>query len=112
VIDDAQNEQLLWFTRRIVGLEADVREARAQQQRAQSEASHERFLADALATMLRAVARGEKPERFVARADPDEAARAGDSALPLEMWRDARRNLFPRTLTQTVEAPPHVVEWP
>lgn len=110
--DFMHNEQTLWYTRRIVELERETAELRDRVQAADRRALNEERLADALAEQLRAVARGEFPERFVARDDPVEASRNNDHSLPLEQWRDARPFKVPRVRESTIREPVTEVDWP
>jgi hypothetical protein len=112
-MNDEHNEQVLWFTRRIIELEAAVKKNRDDAELARGEYHNERRLADRLAEQLRAAARAglitgvTLPTEELPRA---EAIRQGGGALPLEEWRSSRPSFLfyrERTVKEPTDEP-----WP
>jgi len=101
-VNDTANEQVIWFTRRIVELERALDDQRQRAERAEGRARSEAQLADQFAQQMRDLAR-EHPalSKRVAFDVDDEEERAAAmrdnrwNDLPLHVWRRRRTESHP-----------------
>jgi len=99
---DALNEQVLWFTRRLVALERALDDERQRAERAEGRARSEAQLADQFAQQMRDLARDDpalsKRVAFDANNDEERDAAMRDNRwndLPLHVWRRRRAESYP-----------------